>query len=191
VTNFKFGDEGSVLVEVSLNISEVDIAEKVRRAKQGDKVAFERLIEENTISMYWLAKSILKSEADIGDAIQETILKAYIGLTNLRKESVFKSWLLRILVNECNAILRLHKKVTCVEVLEEGINFDQYSLDKDCILSAINNLDQDLRATVVLYYYEELSIKEAAVILNIPEGTVKSRLARARKKLYALLKEEE
>lgn len=159
----------------------------VRLARKGDKAAFERLIQQNKISLYRVAKGILQSEDDIGDAIQETILKAYKGLSKLRQDHFFKTWLIKIMINECNIILRHRKRLIPMESLphEDSTNMPEH--DQMELMWAIDSLDQDLKVVTILYYYEDMPIKTIASTVNIPEGTVKSRLSRAREKLYCTL----
>jgi RNA polymerase sigma-70 factor, ECF subfamily len=156
-------------------------------AKNGDKFAFERLIEANEASLYRVANSILRNEADAEDAYQETIIKAYKGIVNLKKNEYFKSWLIKIMINECNYIIRKRKKTVSLEVLgEKEIN----SLDnheKLELWTAVKSLETELRTVIILFYYEDFKQSEIAEILGIPDGTVKSRMARAKEKLRVLL----
>ena len=142
----------------------------VSQAKKGDKDAFLSLIDENRLSIYRVARGILNNKEDIEDALQNTIIKSYekIGI--------------RILINECNLILRRNKKTIFLDKLE---NEKSYSDDYGNIelTSVVNSLSEDLRITTVLYYFEDMSTKEISEMLNIAEGTVRSRLARAREKL--------
>lgn len=165
---------------------EMDINIRLAKAKKGNSTAFEKLINENTSSMYRVAQGILKTETDVSDAIQETIYKAYKGLPRLKNYCYFKTWLIKILINECNTILRYHKRIVPIaEVIQNDAVRDPH--DKAEVMSTIKCLDEDLKLVTILFYYEDLSIKDIASIVNIPEGTVKSRLSRARKKLYSLL----
>ena len=83
----------------------------VKRAQRGDDQAFVELIEENKQAMYKVAIGILKNDSDAADAIQESILTCYEKLKELKKAQYFKTWLLRILINNCNQMLREQKKV--------------------------------------------------------------------------------
>lgn len=156
----------------------------------GDQDAFSRLIEYNLNYMYRISKAILYSnEADIEDAIQETIIKAWKHLHTLKNEDYFKTWLIRILINECKELLRKQKKVLlAANSVYTSENFIKNS-EKIEIRDAINRLENDLRTIVILFYFEDLPHKEISYILEIPEGTVKSRLSRAKNKLSKLLKE--
>ncbi len=159
---------------------------EIKKAKEGSKEAFIKIIDKNLDSMYRVAKGILSNEEDIEDAIQETIINAYKKISTLREVRYFKSWLIRILINECNKIYNRNKKYVLEEITIESVVYDK---ENDFELEeSINMLNEDLRVTTRLYYFEDMSIKEIAKILDIAEGTVKSRLARAREKLYELLK---
>lgn len=74
--------------------------------------------------------------------------------------------------------------------IEEDIYYERYSEESD-LESVLKQIENDLKTVTVLYYYDDLSVNEISEILNIPEGTVKSRLSRARNKIYEILKEEE
>ena len=84
-------------------------------AKKGDKEAFKRIIEENKKYLFNIAISILGNEEDAGDAIGETIIKAYESIKNLREPKFFKTWITRILINESKKILISRGKVVSIE----------------------------------------------------------------------------
>lgn len=153
----------------------------VYKAKKGNGKAFTKLIEENIKSIYRVAKGILSSEDDIEDAIQNTILKAYSNIKTLRKEELFKTWLIKILINECNKIYNFNKKcISLDKVIEEQYNDKYENLD---LKIAVDSLSDELRLVIVLFYFEDLKISEVSEIIGIPEGTVKSRLSRAKTKI--------
>lgn len=91
----------------------------VKRAQRGDDQAFVELIEENKQAMYKVAVGILKNDSDAADAIQESILTCYEKLRELKKAQYFKTWLLRILINNCNQMLREQKKVVGIEKIQK------------------------------------------------------------------------
>ena len=162
----------------------------VKRAKRGDNNAFCNLIRINKISMYRVAKSILSKEEDVEDAVSEAILKAYKNIKSLKDESFFKTWLIRIVINESNTLYKKRSREISVEN-EHFINLQVNDKYKDLTLyNAINSLDEDLRTTTILFYFEDMKYKDIAKVLDIKEGTVKSRLSRAKEKLYNILKEE-
>ena len=73
----------------------------VKLAKSGDKAAFSELIDCHRQTLYRVAKGILKSDFDVADAIQEAIISAYKNIGSLKNEDYFKTWIIRILINEC------------------------------------------------------------------------------------------
>ena len=166
----------------------------VERAKNGDSEAFNYLIEENKLKLYKTAKAILKNEDDVCDAIQETLLSAYTNIGKLNENKFFSTWMVRILVNKCYDIIKKNQKNINNYDIDDYIDdnnlksYDTYKSDS-IVEYAINEIDEDLKTITVLYYYDDFSVKEIADMLNIPEGTVKSRLSRAREKLYIILNE--
>ncbi|WP_238918060.1 sigma-70 family RNA polymerase sigma factor [Clostridium sp. YIM B02555] len=160
----------------------------VSKAKKGDKEAFLALIDENRLNLYRVARGILKDKEDIEDALQDTIINSFEKLWTLKKDEYFKTWIIKILINECNKILRKNKRVMS---LTEKIDIEAYrdSYENMDLTRAINDLSEELRITTVLFYFEDMSIKDIAKILKIPEGTVRSRLTRSRAKLKEVMSE--
>lgn len=158
----------------------------VRLAKAGNKEAFATLINCHRLTLYKVAKGILESDYDVTDAIQETIILAYTNIGSLKRDEYFKTWLVRILINECKKNLRRSNKTIPFEKISEQAVWDNYpsdSITSNCIMM----LELSLRQVTVLYYYEDFSVNEIAKILNIPQGTVKSRLSKARSKILELM----
>ena len=141
----------------------------VKKAKSGDSGAFAQLIRMNTQSMYKVAWAYLKNDEDVADAIQETILKCYEKLSTLKKDSYFKTWMIRILINNCNEMLR-HKEPGYVDCEWKEI---------------LASLEEKYQVVMLLYYSKSLSVKEIAALLEISQNTVLTRLSRARKQLRA------
>lgn len=166
--------------------------ETIKKAKQGFVNEIGTIILENMQTLYRVAFSILRTEDEINDAISNTTVIVFEKIHTLKNEEYFKTWLTRILINECYKIYNQNKKIIYLE------NYDQQKLTyndtyvDDDIKNVIKNLDKDLKQIVILYYFEDFSVKEISKIIKIPEGTVKSRLSRARKELEkALLAEDQ
>lgn len=164
----------------------------LEKAMAGNKEAFSRIIIQNKESMYKTAIVILKNEDDAYDALQEALIKMYRNITKLENKESFNFWSRRIIVNYCYDIISKNQKVVNItSKLTE--NFEETREDiydcEDELVKVLDKLDEDLRLTATLYYYDDLSTKEIGEMLNIPLGTVKSRLSRAREKLYDILKE--
>lgn len=146
------------------------------------------LILNSERQLYSTAKTILINDQDCADAIQETIVKAFSKIGTLRNDKYAKTWLIRILINECYTLLRKSSKLVSLEGMSEmtEIETDQKT-DYSDLYRAVNSLKE----AVILYYIEDFNIKEIAQILEITEGAVQKRLARARGKLKRNLQESE
>lgn len=165
----------------------------VELAKTGNQEAFSKLIEEVKLKLYKTGISILKNDEDTCDAIQETLINAYKSLNTLKNNEYFSTWIMKILMNKCYDIIRKNKKIIYLDEkikIEQDMYYEMYSQESELEV-VLNKIDKDLKMVTVLYYYDDLSVSEISEVLNIPEGTVKSRLSRARSKIYAILKEEE
>ena len=156
----------------------------VLQAKKHDKEAFVKLVENYQVSMYKTAIANLQNDDDAADAIQETILKCYEKLSTLKKDSYFKTWMIRILINNCNEMLRHKGRVFPTMEMEEGI-FEESGY-VDCEWKEIlASLEEKYQVVMLLYYSKSLSVKEIAALLEISQNTVLTRLSRARKQLRA------
>ena len=164
----------------------MDTVKLVRKSKKGNNLAFSILIKSYEKDLYKVAIAMTKNEDDALDCIQEAILQAYISIKDLRQDEYFKTWLIKILINKCNALLKKNKKILNLDVsIAENDKVEQS--DRLELKDSINNLDSNLKIIVILYYYEDMSIKDISESLNIPQGTIKSRLSRARSKLKEML----
>jgi len=164
--------------------------------KNKKEQSFTKLIEENKLKFYKTAKIILKNDDDCYDALQEALISIYNNFDQLKNKEFFSTWATRIVINKCYDLLRKNKKniVSFEENYESEIQsseFDNYDIDLYGIKKAMNNLSEGLKLIVMLYYYDDYSIKEISNIINIPEGTVKSRLSKAREIIKKELMKEE
>lgn len=156
------------------------------------KEALGELILSSERQLYATAKTILSDDQDCTDAIQESIVKAFSKIDTLKKDRYAKTWLMRILINECYNIAR---RINVNEPLDEGYaeNMKQPKENRDYseLYRAVNELKEELRIPVILYYMEEFNIREIAQILEISEGAVQKRLVKARKTLKKKIQLEE
>ena len=143
------------------------------------------LIRIHTASMYKVAKAILKNDDDVADAMQETILTCWEKIGTLKKEEYFKTWLTRILINECNYMIRSRKDQVSYEDYYDTRTMAQEE-DYSEVFEVVMGLEDNYRVPFVLFYVEGFSVKEICQILKLSQGTVKTRLYRSRK----LLKEK-
>ena len=141
-----------------------------------------RVILSSEDTMYHIAKTLLSNDADCADAIQETIVKAFTKLHTLREDSYAKTWLVKILLNECYSFLRREKRVVLLEDYQ-SVETAEEPEDYSDLYEAVRRLPADIRVCIVLYYLEGYSVKETAKVLGVTESAVKNRLARARAKM--------
>lgn len=150
-------------------------------------------VNENSGGLYWLAKSILHNDEDVKDAVQETVLTAYEKLGSLRDEGSFKPWIMRILANTAYSMIRRSKPNTDIDSLAEELPAPQNEDREEsmALWQAVRGLGESLRTVTVLFYYDDMPIKDISRALGITEGTVKARLSRARAKLRSAMSEQE
>lgn len=164
-----------------------EIISLVEKAKRGDIDAFETLINENKTMLYRIGIRILKSDEDVADAIQDTLLLTYKNMHKLKENQYFRTWIVRIMINECKRILKGKKRESFKENIKQvEQKHDIYPIE-DELKHYIEQLDFKLQQVIHLKYYEDFKIKEIKQILNIPESTVKTRLTKAKKQLYLLM----
>lgn len=154
-----------------------------------NKDQFTAQILEAESSLYHIAKSILRDDEDCADAMQNAILHAYEKLHTLRNEKYFKTWLTRILINECYHILRSRKISVPYEDYFETLEQAQKE-DYSEVYEAVMELEDIYRIPLVLFYVEGFSIKDVCQILKLSQSTVKMRLYRSRKLLKEKLEGE-
>lgn len=157
----------------------------IKMAKKKDPDAFTELMQSQMKSMYKIAKSILKSDEDAADAIQETILCCWEKIGQLRENKYFKTWMTRILINECNDLLKSKQELLTEDKLyslsSPSVEFDNIEWNE-----TLKSLDEKYRLVIILYYVEGFKTSEIARILDITESTVRTRLARGRDKMSVI-----
>ncbi len=177
----------------------------IEHARHGDVDAFVELIAGRQESMVRIAYAILGEPADADDALQETLTAIWRGLPSLRDPSRFAAWSDRILINACRLILRQRSRVRAGESSLDvdgdpaqrmavqrgrGLDASKEVVDRLAFDHAFASLDADARAILVLHHLEGRGVADLAVALDIPVGTVKSRLFAARRALGRALDRE-
>ena len=146
-----------------------------------NKEELSKLILENQKEMYVLACSILKNQADAQDAVSECIVRAFENRTSLRKRTSARSWLMKILINVSRSAITKRQKVVLFADPEQYEQEPETA--EDHLWSVILELPENVRVVMVLYYYEGFLVREISTLLDIPEGTTKTRLSSGRKQL--------
>ena len=170
--------------------------------RQGDRAAFRRLFEAYkdrvfSVAVYFLDGDVAAAE----DISQDVFVRVYTRLGQFRCESEFTTWLYRLVANACRDEFRRRKRRPATTQLQEGNCIPGGSVSEaflrlelsETVLSALNELPPDMRLTVLLRYFEDMSYEDIAAALHCSQGTVASRLNRSLKTLarkLAHLKEE-
>lgn len=170
----------------------------VERAQAGDRDAFEMLVRQKVDAVYRTAYAILGNAADAQDATQETFIAAWRGLPRLREPEKFASWLGRITTNACRMSLRHRRTVREIpmDAEEDRSAVGSYDdpdgsiADAQAFDRAFERLPVEQRALLVAHHLEGKPLTDIAAELEVPVGTVKSRLHTARAALERSLEAE-
>lgn len=183
-------------------------ASLIKQSKAGDIESFERLIAEHQKKVFNIAYRMLGNLEDANDVAQEALVKAYRGIEKFKGKSSFSTWLYAIVNNACIDFIRKNRKVNMIYLdreyeTEEGTYKIQLNNNEDTpeqlfekkevqklVHESINELGYNHRKVIILRDIEYFSYKEIAQILSCSEGTVKSRISRARNNLKAIIKEK-
>lgn len=179
-----------------MNFNQEQTEAWIKRIQEGDEAAFQEFYEEWYPKAFYTALAITHHEADAKDAAQETMIEIHKSIHNLRDLNYFKLWFNRIVLSKCNRIFRKQKAMTMdMEQRESLLSKEEERSDflpsdhirrlsdEEVLEQLLKKLTPIYSEVLVLMYYEQCSIKEIADILQIPEGTVKSRLSGAKQKL--------
>ena len=148
-----------------------------------------RLVEAHGQAVYRLAYARTGSREDAEDITQETFLRLVRAAPVFRDEAHCRAWLLHVAMNCTRSLFRRPWRRRDLP-LEEAANAAAPDGERGDVLEAVLALPEQYRAPVHLFYYEDLTVEQIAQTLKIPQGTVKSRLSRAREKLRTMLCEE-
>jgi RNA polymerase sigma-70 factor (ECF subfamily) len=163
----------------------------VKKAKNGNKRAFQKLIEQEKEMLYKIAYLYTKDENDALDIFQETLIKALTSIHSLKDEDYFSTWITRILINNAKNYLSKKNRLIPMEtgLLEQQVSNPMLNIDnKIDLFDAFNYLEEKEKSVVILRFYKDYTIQQIANVLDIPEGSVKSTIHRSLKKMRGNLK---
>lgn len=176
-------------------------AELVARAKQGEALAFEVIIRRNNQLLFRAARSRMPDDAAAQDMLQEAYLRAFTHLDSFRGDASLRTWLTRIVINQCNSQLRKRRHLVALdddygapqgeETIMPSQLTDKHSPEVDVdrqqmtqlLQHAISQLSDSYRSVFMLREVEGMSVRDTAYCLDISEDLVKTRLSRARAQL--------
>lgn len=161
--------------------------ELLSKAILGDKEAFTNIILEYEQELYKIARMRLNNDYDICEAVQSTMILAYKHIKKVKNAKYLKTWIVRILINECKKIYKKNKKLIGEDTQMEEIidNSNDYDLVNSelTFYSLLKILDYQERQILMLYYSSSFNIKEISNILHMNENTVKTKMRKAKSKL--------
>jgi len=169
--------------------------ELVRRCRAGDEGAFRQLVETYHDRVYRTAYAVTGDVDTAAEVVQETYLKAWRGLAWFRGEASLATWLTRLAVHTGTDYLRRRRRRALLPPVlallrREHQDAVQAFVDRDEVQRALDRLPADVRQVVALRFGLDLSVKDIALVLGCPEGTVKSRLHRALERLRTIITQE-
>lgn len=180
-----------------MNVNE--LVEIVAKSKTGDKEALAELYSKSYNDIYYFALSTVKDPAIAEDILQEVSVEIIKHISNLKESEKYKSWVMTITYNKCTKYFSKKKKKKEMEIeddsseLFENIENEKQGfmpeadLDSEefklTIQEMINSLSEEQRSATLMYYFNEMSVREIASVQDVSEGTVKSRLNYARKSI--------
>ncbi len=151
----------------------------VKKAKKGDKDSFSQAISQVKDEAYKIAYCYLHNEEDSMDAVCDAVEKSFVNLKKLKQSKFFKTWFIRIVINEAKMQLRQREKVVLMaDNLYAESRDDQYlqreeKMDLETLLNGLEPLD---RLLIYMKYYMGYTLDEIAASVNLPSGTVKTRI---------------
>lgn len=154
------------------------------------KEYFSAVVEASMDIMYRLSYGILKNLTDVEDAVAQSLLKAWEKQEHLRKKEYLRNWMISIVINTSKDMLSRRGREIPFDQEEFAASLIQEGPQEISLWSQLWELKEAYRTVLVLYYYKGYSVREIAGMLHVPEGTVKSRLARAREELGKIIKED-
>ncbi len=166
----------------------------IQRAREGDDGAFAAIYEYYADAIHRYAYRLLGNQEQADDITQETFIRAYQNITGLGGDPNLSAWLYRIASNACLDALRRRKRIAWLPMLSDADTDDEFAQDDfapqvaeaHAVRRVLADMPPQLAMTLVLRTVEGFSCEEIADIMNVPKGTVFSRLARARE-LFARL----
>ena len=185
-----------------------DLKDLVELSKEGDQQAIAQLYDRTSKRAYYLAKQLVKDEDQAQDIVQDAYVKVFTNLHLLEQVENFQGWLNTIVVNKSKDYLKKKKPMLFSQMVseeDEGSELDfedeggyfspdkrvDYTETKRLIQGMIDRLPQEQRMAIVLFYLEEMPVKQIARVMECSEGTVKSRLNYGRKAIKAQVLELE
>lgn len=166
----------------------------VKKAIKGNKGAFEKLLQQHYERIYRTAYVYVHNEEDALDVVQEAAYQAFISIHSLKNPEYFLTWLTRIVIRCSGQLLKKKSKVVPLsdEIVSNLPNQANPNIDESMqLLHAIQQLRENYRTAIILFYYHDYPIKMISSEMEVPESTVKTYLSRGKAELKKSYKNEE
>ena len=178
------------------------LADLVKQVMDGDSSSFDELYRSTYKGVFFHAKKVLNNEQDVEDAVSETYVRVYENLSRLQDPALFQPWINRIATNISLNMVRDERYREATSLDDEDFFYEPVAADADTpnlvldrkgteeiVGRMIDALPEVQRTTVILYYYDEMSVAAIAKAMGCSEGTVKSRLSKGRELIKNYLTE--
>ncbi|WP_277490857.1 MULTISPECIES: sigma-70 family RNA polymerase sigma factor [unclassified Breznakia] len=186
---------------------EEGLSDYVCRARDGDQKAIQEIYEQTSNNVYFVAKKFVSDEQTVFDILQDAYVIAFSKLSQLDDDNKFPQWINRIVANKAKDYLKKKKPFLFTDTTEDDQNIEEFIEDdkiefnpsetynynelKEAISNMIDELSEENRMCILMFYYQQLSINEIADILDISPNTVKSRLNYGKKQIKRKVEEVE
>jgi RNA polymerase sigma-70 factor (TIGR02954 family) len=166
----------------------------VKKAIKGNKSAFEKLVQQHYERIYRTAYLYVHNEEDALDVVQEATYQAFTSIHSLKNPEYFTTWFIRIVIRCSAHVLKRKNNVVPLsdEILSNLPGQENQNMEESLqLLNAIQQLKENYRTAIILFYYHDYPIKTISSVMEIPEGTVKTYLSRGKAELKKSYKNEE
>ncbi|MGJ7919108.1 sigma-70 family RNA polymerase sigma factor [Neobacillus sp. LXY-4] len=166
----------------------------VKKAIKGDKSAFEKLVQQHYERIYRTAYLYVHNEEDALDVVQEATYQALTSIHSLKNPEYFTTWLTKIVIRCSGYVIKRKSNVVMLsdEILSNLPGQANSNIEESLqLLNAIQQLRENYRTVIILFYYYDYSIKTISSVMEIPENTVKTYLSRGKAELKKSYKNEE
>lgn len=171
--------------------------ELIQRSLNGDKDAWGEIVKRYKVAVFGVALGILGQPADAEDAAQDAFIRAYQGLHTFHLDKRFSTWIFAITANLCKNKLRRDRLFAPLKYITRATksysNPEAQLIQEErsqVVRDALDRLNPKYRMPLVLRYYADLEYKDIAEMMKLPEGTVKTRIHRAKSELKKLLEQK-
>ena len=183
--------ESVIMMSGHCETTDLSYIKLVKKAIKGDREAYGSLIKSNKEYLYKMAFLYVKNEEETLEVLNETVYRGFVNISKLKKADFFNTWITRILINVALDHVKKSSKTTSLDN-ETPLVVDKSSIsieEKMDLYNAIDLLRDNYKTVIIMKYFNGVSVEDISNLMDIPQGTVKTYLSRARKALGEILRE--